>query len=320
MAEHLLSKDLSRGAFSAHHDPVLTVTAGAGDRITFETDDEAYAQMEQFRDLLLVTAQLNPVTGPVYVDGAEPGDALAVTIHDITLSEQGWSVFIPGAGALQRAMGEEMFVRRIPVRGQRVDLTDDLDCPVAPMIGCIGVAPAHTDASTVMPSYPTGGNMDLTDAGPGATVYLPVQVPGALLYIGDIHAVMSRGESSFVAIEAAGRATVSVDVIKNRRLNAPHIDTGSEYICVGIGDPVQDSVQMAYESLFSVMVDDHGWSKEDAYVAMSALAHTELGGPTGSHDPDPLHPFRPVGCVTIARISKPLLTRAEQRGATRSDK
>ena len=316
MTEHFLSKDLYQGAFSALHDPVLTVAAGAGDRITFETDDAAYAQMEQVRDLSLVTAQLNPITGPLYVDGAEPGDALAVTIHDITLAEQGWSVFLPGAGALQHAMGEQMFVRRIPVRHQRAHLTDDLHCPVAPMIGCIGVAPDHTDASTVMPSYPTGGNMDLTDVGPGVTVYLPVQVPGALLYIGDIHAVMSRGESSFVAIEAAGRATVSVDVIKNRKLRAPHIDTGSDYICVGIDDPVQDSIQMAYESLFSVMVDDHGWSKEDAYVVMSALAHTELGGPTGSHDPDPLHPFRPVGCVTIARISKTVLTRGERSGAT----
>ncbi len=313
MTSHFLSKDLYRGAFSAHHEPVLTVTAGAGDRITFETDDEAYAQMEQLGDLSLVTAQLNPITGPVYVEGAEPGDALAVTIHDIVLAEQGWSVFIPGAGALQRAMGEKMFVRRIPLRDQRVQLTDDVDCPVAPMIGCIGVAPAASDASTVMPSYPTGGNMDLIDVAPGATIYLPVQVPGALLYIGDIHAVMSRGESSFVAIEAAGRATVSVDVVKNRKLAAPHVDTGAEYICVGIDDPVQESIQMAYESLFSVMVDDLGWSKEDAYVVMSALAHTELGGPTGSHDPDPLHPFRPIGAVTIARISKPLLTRAADK-------
>lgn len=308
MTDHFLSKDLYHGAFSAHHEPVLSVTAGAGDRITFETDDEAYAQMEQVRDLSRVTAQLNPITGPLHVEGAEPGDVLAVTIHDIDLAEHGWSVFLPGAGALQRPMGEQMFVRRIPLSGGRAQLTDGLDCPTAPMIGCIGVAPASVEASTVMPSYPTGGNMDLTDAGPGATVYLPVQVPGALLYIGDIHAVMSRGESSFVAIEAAGRATVSVDVIKNRKLEAPHIDTGSEYICVGLGDPVQESIQMAYESLFSVMTDDHGWAKEDAYVLMSALAHTELGGPTGSRDPDPLHPFRPVGCVTLARIGQSLLT------------
>ena len=309
MTEHLLTKDRAHGSMDAGHEPALRVAAGAGDRVTFETDDLAYAQMEQYRDMARVTATLNPVTGPLYVEGAEPGDALAVTVHDIALAEQGWSVYIPGAGALAGVMGEEMVVRRIPVRDGRAQLTSSIDCAVAPMIGCIGVAPAEGAASTVMPSYVTGGNMDLTDAAPGSTVLLPVQVPGALLSIGDVHAVMSRGESSFVAIEIAGRATVTVDVLKGRRLAAPQIETRTEYICVGLGDPVQDSIDRAYQALFSVLVDDHGWARDDAYVVMSALAHTELGGPTGSTPPDPLHPFRPIGAVTLARLSKDVLSR-----------
>jgi amidase len=100
---------------------------------------------------------------------------------------------------------------------------------------------------------------------------------------------------------------VSVDVLKGRRIRGPQLDTGAEYVCVGLGDPVQDSIQMAYESLFSVMVDEHGWDPHDAYVVMSALAHTELGGPTGSRDPDPLHPFRAVGAVTLARLATDVL-------------
>ena len=309
MSEHLLTKDQGRPGLSPTDEPALRVAAGAGDLITFETDDEAYAQMEQLRDLARVTAPLNPVTGPVFVDGAEPGDALAVTIHDITFGDFGWSVYIPGAGALAGPMGEEWFVRRIPLRDGRAQLTDGYSCGVAPMAGCVMVAPAEGELSTVMPSYPTGGNMDLTDAAPGSTVFLPVQVPGALLSIGDLHALMSRGESSFVAIEAAGRVTVTVDVVKDlgRRLRAPRIDTGRELVCVGLGDPVQDSIDMAYESLFSVLVDERGISREDAYVVMSALAHTELGGPTGSVAPDPLHPFRPVGAVTLARIAHDVL-------------
>lgn len=313
MADHLLTRDQSFNAFSAAREPVLTVRAGAGDRITFETDDLAYAQMEEFGDLGAVTATINPITGPVYVDGAEPGDVLAVTVHDIELADQGWSISIPGAGALSGVMGADFFVRRIPVSGGRVQLTDTLDCSAAPMIGCIGVAPADRDGSTVMPTLNTGGNMDLTDVGSGTTVYLPVEVPGALLSIGDLHAVMARGESSFVAIEIAGRATVSVDVVKGRAIRAPQLDTGEDYVCVGLGDPVQESIVMAYESLFSVMVDDHGWDPGDAYVVMSALAHTELGGPTGSKDPDPLHPFRAVGAVTLARISQQVLTAARAR-------
>lgn len=309
MTTHVLTKEQSGPGWSPDAEPVLRVAPGTGERIAFETDDAAYAQMEEFRDLSKVTATLNPITGPVFVEGAEPGDALAVTIHDIELAEQGWSLYIPGAGALAGPMGEEFYVRRIPVSDGVVRLTDSISCPARPMVGCIGVAAAEQDMSTVMPSYPTGGNMDLTDARPGSTVYLPVQVPGALLAIGDIHAVMSRGESSFVAIEIAGRATVSVDLLKGKNLRAPRVDTGDEIVCVGLGDPVQTSIDRAYEDLFAVLTEEHGFSAGDAYTVMSALAHTELGGPTGSVAPDPLHPFRAIGQVTLARIAKDVLGR-----------
>lgn len=305
--EHLIEKANAFAGYSKEHEPVLRVQPGAGDLITFETDDEAYAQMEQFRDLSKVTATMNPVTGPVYVEGAEPGDALAVTIHDIALSDFGWSIYIPGAGALAGRMGDEWYVKRVPIEGETVRLTDTVTCPIRPMIGCIGVAPAEGEMSTVMPSYPTGGNMDLTDACPGSTVFLPVEVEGAYLAIGDLHAVMSRGESSFVAIEVAGRATVSVDLVKGMVLRAPRVETPDEVVCVGLGNPVQDSIDHAYEDLFDVLTGEHGYSPQDAYTVMSAVAHTELGGPTGSESPDPLHPFRAVGQVTLARIDKSFL-------------
>lgn len=306
---HFLGKELGTAGFPADREPALRITPGGGDLITFETSDEAYHQMHEHHDMEKVTATINPVTGPLHVEGAEPGDVLAVTIHDIALPDRGWSVYLPGTGALAGQMGEDWFTRPVEIRDGMVRLTETLSCPVQPMIGCIGVAAADRTMSTVMPSYPTGGNMDLTDAAPGSTVYLPVQVPGALLYVGDLHAVMSRGESSFVAIEAAGEATVSVDLVKNpggslSRLRAPRVETPDELVCVGLGAPVQDSVIMAYGQLFDVLTTDHGFSPEDAYVVMSAVAHTELGGPTGSRDPDPLHPFRAVGAVTLARIDK----------------
>lgn len=309
MTTHFLSKDGGVAAFPADKGPVLRVQPGAGDLITFETDDEAYRQMHEHQSMDKLTAVLNPVTGPVYVEGAEPGDVLALKVESIEFPlGVGWSVFLPGAGALAGPMGDDMFTREIPLVDGKAQLSDDLSVPIRPMIGCIGVASASEEMSTVMPSYPTGGNMDLPDIAAGSTVYLPVQVEGGLIYVGDLHAVMSRGESSFVAIEAAGEATLSVDLIKKptdslSRLPAPRVRTEDELITVGLGDPVQESIVMAYEQLFDALVTDHGYSKEDAYVLMSAEAHTELGGPTGSKDPDPLHPFRAVGAVTLARIA-----------------
>ncbi|KRE40260.1 acetamidase/formamidase family protein [Knoellia sp. Soil729] len=307
MTDYFLGKEHGKAGFARDITPALTIRPGTGERITFQTDDAAHKQMEEFRDLGRITATRNPVTGPVFVEDAGPGDALAVTIHDITLGPQGWSIYIPGAGALAGRMGEEWYVRQVPIQNGTVQLADGVSTPVAPMIGCIGVAPSEGIRSTLMPSYPTGGNMDLTDARPGSTVYLPVEVHGALLAIGDLHAVMSRGESSFVAIEVAGTATVSVDVVKGLSLRAPRIDTGNELVCVGLGEQVQDSVIMAYESLFDVLVTEHCFSREDAYTVLSAVGHTELGGPAGSREPDPLHPLRAVGAVTVARIEKKYL-------------
>ncbi len=125
-------------------------------------------------------------------------------------------------------------------------------------------------------------------------MYLPVEVEVEVevagLAIGDLHAVMSRGESSFVAIEIAGRATVSVDLVKGKQLRAPRIDTGDELVCVGLGDPVQDSIINAYEDLFAVLTDEHGYSRQDAYTVMSALAHTERW-PDGVGDSGPVAPI-----------------------------
>lgn len=317
--DHFLDNSHGQPGFDSSVAPVLRIRPGTGETIGFETDDAVYAQIHERGSLDAVTAQINPVTGPVHVEGAEPGDTLVVNIHEIELIDHGWSVYLPHTGALARRMGETAMARQIPIvsgsgatgRCAEAILTESIHMPVKPMIGCIATAPAVGVGSTVMPSYSFGGNMDLTDAAPGSRVHLPVEVPGALLSIGDIHALMARGESSFVAIEAQGTAIVSVDLIKrpqtNRILRAPRIETEDEWIFVGLGDPVQESIIRGYEDMFDFLVEDRGWSLADAYVVMSAVAHSELGGPTGSTDPDPLHPMSAVGAVTVHRLPKSVL-------------
>lgn len=305
--EHFLSKAHGKPHFSPDETPSLRIVPGTGERIAFETDDSVYVQLHEHKDMAKLTAQINPVTGPLYVEGAKPGDTLAVTIHEIRLKDHGWSVSLPGSGALQHVMGDEMFTRRVPIDEQGVHVTDRHVFAPRPMIGCIGTAPAFGSNSTIMPSYGQGGNMDLTQCRPGSVVYLPVMVEGALLSIGDIHAIMAEGESSFVAIEAEGVAVVSVDVLPGKQLRAPRVETAEEWIFVGLGDPVQESIRRGYEDLFDFLVSDHGWSKGDAFAVLSAVGHSNLGGPTGSETPDPLHPFGAVGAVTIHRLPKSVL-------------
>ncbi|MFD3445135.1 acetamidase/formamidase family protein [Microbacteriaceae bacterium 4G12] len=307
MTEHFLGKELGKPGFSAADEPVLRIQPGTGDTIAFETSDEVYAQLHETHDMAKLTAQINPITGPVYVEGAMPGDALKVTIHEIRLKDYGWSVSLPGAGALQDVMGEEMFTRQVPIDEAGVHVTDRHVFDAKPMIGCIGTAPAEGVNSTVMPSYPQGGNMDLTECRPGSVVYLPVMVEGAYLAIGDIHAIMAEGESSFVAIEAEGTAVVSVEVVKDLALRAPRVETEDEWIFVGLGDPVQESIQRGYEDAFRFLVDDNGWTIGDAYAVLSAVGHSRLGGPTGSGDPDPLHPLSARGAVTLHKVPKSVL-------------
>jgi amidase len=305
--DHFLDKSHGKFGFSAAVEPALRIAPGTGERIGFETTDAVYAQLHQVQDLGKVTAGINPVTGPVYVEGALPGDALAVTIHEIRLKEHGWSVSLPGSGALQHLMGDTVFTRKVPIDEAGVHVTDRHTFEPRPMIGCIGTAPAEGSNSTIMPSTPQGGNMDVTECRPGATVYLPVMVEGAYLSIGDIHAIMAEGESSFVAIEAEGIAVVSIELVRGMALRAPRVETEDEWIFVGLGDPVQESIRRGYEDMFEFLVEDNGWTRGDAYAVMSAVGHSRLGGPTGSAEPDPLHPFAAVGAVTIHRLAKSVL-------------
>src|SRR5690625_2297938 len=133
--QHFISKDHSYPGLSADRAAVLRAAPGGGERITFETDDAAYEQMHAHHDMAKVTAPLNPVTGPVHVEGAEPGDVLAVHVHDITFNGVGWSIYLPGAGALADTMGQEWMSRRIELDGNTVRLTEKHTCPIEPKIG-----------------------------------------------------------------------------------------------------------------------------------------------------------------------------------------
>jgi amidase len=165
-----------------------------------------------------------PVTGPIFVEGAAPGDVLAVHIEQIEVADVGWVASLIGRGPAGDLL-EQAEVRTFAVRDGVVEFGHGLSIPLAPMIGSIGVAPQDGPLRANTPGL-HGGNLDCTLIGPGATLYLPVNVAGALLALGDLHAAMADGEASCTGVEIAGAVTLRVEIVKHAEFPLPLVVAG----------------------------------------------------------------------------------------------
>ena len=272
-AEHL------QVSFDAAVPPALEIEPGA--RIAFETSAEIFRRLaagETFDQQGLQYA--NAVTGPVRVRGAEPGDALRIEVLEVEIADA-WIVRMPGFGPLAAGV-DGIHVTAAPVRAGRVFLAADLSVPLEPMIGCIGVAPADGAASTMRPVYRTGGNLDLRELSPGAVLWLPVEVEGALLCVGDLHAAMGRGEPAFIAIESSGRATLRIDLEKHSALAFPRLRTAEGTVVVGMGTSFPAARESAVEQAYALLIGEHGLAPETAYAYVCACVELRPAGPSGS--------------------------------------
>ena len=210
-------------AMNAQNEPAAR--AQNGDTILFETSDCFGGQIVRESDKLgtLDWSRINPATGPVFVEGAVPGDTLKVEILSIRVAEQAAVVEAPGEGITGVAAREEN-TKILPIEDGCARFSDALKLPVLAMIGVIGTAPAEESIPTGTPSF-HGGNMDCKRIGEGATLYLPVNVEGALLAMGDLHAVMGDGEVCVCGAEIDGEVTVRVSVVKGQPLPLPFLVT-----------------------------------------------------------------------------------------------
>jgi amidase len=263
-------------SFCADHSPVLDVSPGAV--VTFETGDEGYQRLshgERIENIGIET--LNAVTGPVYVKGAQEGDVLCVELQGIEM-QRVWSVWLPGFGLLGNKT-DRMQVKQIHLEDDRARISEQVTVALEPMVGCIGVAPASGEGSTVAPCYPWGGNMDLREFSPGATLFLPVQVGGALLSMGDFHAGMGAGEPTCVSLEGCGEATVRIDLEKDKELEYPRLRVGEQTICVGMGVSVKEASAVALDQAHEVLVGEFDMEPFDAYAYASARVGLRFGGP-----------------------------------------
>ena len=157
-----------------------------------------------------------------------------------------------------------------------LDSNFSVKIPLHPFFGCIGVAPAGGEArSSVVPAE-FGGNMDAPEASAGNTLYLPVNVAGALLYMGDGHAAMGDGEIAGTAIEVPLTARVQVNVIKGRKINWPRFENDASIMAVGAYRPLDDALRIAFTELVDWIHKDYGLSNLDAYELLSKVARIHL--------------------------------------------
>ena len=223
MADHTLAAETFQVTFDASIPPALEIDPG--DTVTFQTGDVAYARLADGESVDAIgLPNFNRVTGPVGVRGATPGDALRIEVLDVRCAGPGrcgcrGSAISATAPTCSESCRRPLAEGHAQIGSHRV--------PLRPMIGCIGTAPAEGAGSTFMPAYPFGGNMDLREMEPGTTLYLPVNVAGGLLSMGDLHAAMGSAEPTSVSLEAAGQATLRIGLEPAMTLRFPRLRRGA---------------------------------------------------------------------------------------------
>lgn len=270
--------------------PVATVAPGSS--LFFECLDSSGGQLSpdsEVGDIAnLSFDKINPVTGPVYVDGAEPGDVLKVEIGAFHPSGWGWTANIPGFGLLADQFTDPALkIWKYDTATMAPALFSDLaNVPLKPFAGTIGLAPAEPGLHSVVPPRRMGGNLDIRDLAAGTTLYLPVEVAGALFSIGDTHAAQGDGEVCGTAIESPMNVELKLDLIKQQHLPFPrfttpgpvtrHLDAKGYEATTGIGPDLMSGARDALSGMIDLLGREHGLSAMDAYMLCSVCGDLRI--------------------------------------------
>jgi acetamidase/formamidase len=225
----------------------------------------------------------NPLTGPIAVRGAAPGDALVVEVVEVEVGEVGWTALIPGFGLLADLFPEPHVVVSAIADG-RVHLADLASLPARPFLGTVGVVPAEPGDHSVIPPRRVGGNLDCRDVRPGVRLVLPVEVDGALLSAGDPHGAQGDGEVCGTAIETTATAVLRLDVRPGAAPPSPVLElpaaspppVGRRLLTTGVGPDLYAGARDATLAMIDRLGSDHGLAAPDAYALCSVAADLRI--------------------------------------------
>ncbi len=271
---HRVSHEHVVYSMSKEHAPVLKVVPG--DIVTFQTYDCFSGQIckESDRFERIGWERINPATGPVEISGAEPGDILVVKVLDIRVADQGVMIAVPGMGVLGKHFPSSI-TRIIPIEDGLAVFDEKLKVPIDPMIGVIGTAPADKAVPCGTPGD-HGGNMDCKKIRKGTTVYLPVAVPGGMLAMGDLHALMGDGEILICGVEINGEVDVQVDILKNKSYPLPLLEDAQCWMTIATADTLDAAAVRATEHMARWLHQEKGYDYAYAGMLMSALGDLRI--------------------------------------------
>jgi amidase len=279
MSRKTVSYDDEGHVYEFAPEMVSVYTAADGEALTVETIDSLNKEIQTNDDLLeSIPDEVNAATGPIAVEGAEPGDVLKVEIEDVRVNEdRGRVVTAPGFGLLQD--DEEIThpaTRVTSVDGDTIDF-DGIDIDIDPVIGTIGVATEEETISTLTP-HDHGGNLDTTDMTGGTTAYFPVFQEGAMLAMGDSKAAMADGEMCGTGAEIGTDIDITVSVVSDPdvALERPVVDTGEAVKSIASADTMEEAVELANRDVLALLQADHGMSKTEAYLFSSLVGGLEI--------------------------------------------
>jgi amidase len=247
-----------------------------GEEVVMETHDCFEGQIQTTSDLVdaLDWDHVNPATGPLYIEGAHPGDVLRIDLLEVIVGKQSSMVTLPGEGALGDVI-TDMETTILRVEGNQIVFKDKVRVPLRPMIGVIGVAPADSSVPNGTPG-PHGGNMDCTLVTTGSSLYFTVGVEGAMFGAGDMHAAMGDGEIVICGAETSGVVRFKADVVEMKGLPTPFIETEKLVAVVHSAPTVDEAASQATHRMAKFLTDFVNIPLNDAGMLMSLIGELKF--------------------------------------------